>query len=247
MGVSFFTVAANQWCVAALVLGHFRAKRHKIQCQTTRNLPISTKQIWPTHFDTKYVRRMRVPLRRNHFFATTCVPAAVSLTSRKATHLHFSPAAHVCVQILQTRLLHRCLAPSHSPNALLPSFPLRSSTIPHRLLCSHPSPLRLIESLPIISLRACAVGSFKALKTTIVRAVTLHFAARVCGQRVSATRHSQRLLHPDPSKAAKRYTRNAFTASTANSRNPIKSHEIIHFSSPRLPASASPAAKHAWT
>ena len=127
---------------------------------------------------------MRVPLRKNHSFATTCVPAAVSLTFRNATHLHFSLAAHVCVQILQTRLLHRCLAPSHSPNALLPSFPLRSSTIPHRLLCLHPSPLRLLESLPIISLRACAVGSFKALKTTIVRAVTIHFAARVCAASV---------------------------------------------------------------
>ena len=246
MGVCFFIVTKNRSCLSARVLGHLCAKRHKIQYQTTESPSSSTKQVWPTHLGTKYVRRMRVPLRKNHSFATTCVPAAVSLTSRKATHLHFSPAAHVCVQILQTRLLHRCLAPSHSPNALLPSFPLRSSTIPHRLLCLHPSPLRLLESLPIISLRACAVRSFKALKTTIVRAVTIHFAARVCGQRVSATRHLQRLLHPDPSKAAKRYTRNAFTASTANSRNPFKSHEEIHFSSPRLPASASPAAKHAW-
>ena len=197
IGVSFFTVAANHWRVAALVLGHLRAKRNKIQCQTTASPSSSTKQVWPTHLGTIYVRRMRVPLRKNHSFATTCVPAAVSLTSRKATHLHFSLAAHVCVQILQTRLLHRCLAPSHSPNALLPSFPLRSSTIPHCLLCLHPSPLRLLESLLIISLRVCAVRSFKALKTTMVRAVTIHFAARVCGQRVSATSHLQRLLHPD--------------------------------------------------
>ena len=135
MGVSFLTVVTNQWCVSTLVLGHLRAKRHKIQCQTTKGLSRKTKQIWPTYLGTKYVRRIRVPRCKKHSFATTFVPAAVSLNSRKTTHLHFSLAAHMCVQILQTRLLHRCLALSHSPNALLPSFPLRSSTIPHRLLC----------------------------------------------------------------------------------------------------------------
>ena len=54
----------------------------------------------------------------------------------------------VCVQILQSRLLHRCRAPSHSPSALLPSFPLHSSNIPHRLLCLLPSPVRLPRTLP---------------------------------------------------------------------------------------------------
>ena len=175
MGVCFLTVTKKRSCLSARVLGHLCAKRHEIQCQTTESPSSSTKQVWPTHLGTKYVRRMRVPLHKNHLFAATCVPAAVLLTFRNATHLHFSLAAHVCVQILQTRLLHRCLAPSHSPNALLPSFPLRSSTIPHRLLCLHPSPLRLLEPLPMISLRVCAVRSFKALKHTMVRATTIHY------------------------------------------------------------------------
>jgi hypothetical protein len=153
----FFTVAANQWCVAALVLGHFRAKRHKIQCQTTRNLPISTKQIWPTHFDTKYVRRMRVPLRRNHVFCH-------NLRSRCGV-AHF-PQSHTFT------LLSRCARVRSNP-------PDPSST---SMPCTFPLAKRSLTLVPVAFLYHSTPSSLLTpVSTPSHRVLTNHFAARVCG------------------------------------------------------------------
>ena len=190
----------------------------------------------------KYQHSSAAPLRcrcasefgqRNiNCFPTTCASAAVLLPSRRVAYFHISLAAHVCNEIIRRRPVHHCRAASDSPNATCVR-PARVHFDPCSVYSvSSPSPVVLTNNL---AARVC--GAIVRRHLTIVAA---QLADSQNATRVQPARFRQSTLvttrHPDPSKAAKRYTRNGFSVSATCSRNACKSTEILTCPPLSLPA-----------